>query len=75
MLSQNPPVLTVEAWQDKNRMAHYVPLHPALLEPLTALRQNHENKEMMFDIFSLQMWLKNHHAMPVKCQGHLVLRD
>ena len=71
-LNENPPVLHVEAQQDKIRMEHYVPLHPKLipfLKALLAIRKGNGNSTL-FDYMSLQQWLKRNH-IPLK-RGDLI---
>ena len=74
-LRQNPPVLTIEAAQDKIRMAHYCPLHPVLIPPLTDLLSNKKDKECLFNVIPLQTWLKNNPVRLHRTKGHLVLKD
>jgi hypothetical protein len=74
-LSQDPPVLKVEAKQDKIRMAHFVPLHSSLIESIKTLIEGKQDKDPMFEIVPLQTWLKNHHILMEKTEGHLMLKD
>ncbi|MFZ1898066.1 hypothetical protein [Methanoregula sp.] len=74
-LAANPNVLIVESWQDKIRMAHYVPLHPVLIPYLTDMIKDRANSERMFSTFGLQTYLVRH-PMPLhKIQGTLDLKD
>jgi hypothetical protein len=56
-LAQNPPVLKIEAKQDKLRMEHYCPLHPVLIPYLTKMIEGRKDTEKMFFICGLQSWL------------------
>jgi hypothetical protein len=74
-LAGNPPVLTVEANQDKIRMAHYCPLHPALIECLKSLTLGKQDNDLVFDYLGLQRWFK-HHPIPMShTKGNLQQRD
>jgi hypothetical protein len=65
----------VEAKQDKIRMAHFVPLHSSLIESIKTLIEGKQDKDPMFEIVPLQTWLKNHHILMEKTEGHLMLKD
>jgi integrase len=74
-LLQDPPVLTVEASQDKIRMAHYVPLHPVLIPHITELIPNRKDRECMFSVIPMQTWLSKYPVRLHRTKGHLVLKD
>ncbi len=74
-LAQNPPVLKVEALQDKIRMEHYVPLHPVLIPLIKKIIEAKTDKDLVFDYLGLQRWFK-YHPIPMKhTAGNLQQRD
>jgi hypothetical protein len=54
------PVILVEAQQDKIRMEHYVPLHPAMIPFIKALMKIKDGR--MFEFMAYQQWLKRNHV-------------
>lgn len=74
-LNSNPPVLTVEAAQDKIRMAHYVPLHPKIIPLLDSLVENRSNALPMFDYTGLMLWLRKKQIPLDRTDGVLQLKD
>ena len=74
-LTQNPPVLTVEAEQDKLKMAHYVPLHTALIPHIKNLIADKQDNEQVFSIFPLQNWLHLHPQSLKHTVGKLEVKD
>jgi integrase len=59
-LSHDPPVLNVEAKQDKNKMEHLVPLHPVLIPYLTKLIKGRKFDERFFTLNGLRLWLNQY---------------
>ena len=51
------PTLHVSADQDKIRMAHYVPLHPRVIEAVEPLLDGKKGSEIMFPLSALNQWL------------------
>jgi len=74
-LEQNPPVLTVNAEQDKLRMEHYVPIHPVLIPPIEKVIIGKTNDDLVFDYLGLQRWLKHHPITLTHTKGKLELKD
>jgi hypothetical protein len=74
-LASNPPILTVEAEQDKLKMAHYVPLHPVLIPHIKDLIANKQDDVRVFDIFQLQKWLYLHQQPLKHVAGKLEVKD
>jgi integrase len=74
-LNQNPPVLTVEAGQDKIRLQHYVPLHPLLLPYIKKVIIGKGDNDTVFDYLGLQRWLKHHTIAMSHTKGKLELKD
>ncbi len=84
-LSHSPPVLKVEASQDKIGMEHYVPIHPNLIGSLTAVINDTDRfwdrtgkvdgSYRSFDYLGACRWLREH-AIPMKhTSGKLELKD
>jgi hypothetical protein len=75
-LSSDPPILTVESDQDKNRLEHLVPLHPVIIPYLKRVIENDMMGGTMFsDYLGLQRWLKSH-PIPMKhTKGKIELKD
>ncbi|MDD1685598.1 hypothetical protein [Methanoregula sp.] len=74
-LNHNPPVLTVEAEQDKIRMAHYVPLHPVLIPLIEKIVTGKKEDNLVFDYLGLQRWFKHHPISMSHTKGNLQQRD
>jgi hypothetical protein len=74
-LNQNPPVLTVEAEQDKIRMQHYVPIHPALLPSIKRVIIGKCDSDTVFDYLGLQRWMKHHSIAMSHTKGKIELKD
>jgi integrase len=74
-LESNPPVLTVEANQDKIRLQHYVPIHNNLIPHLNDLIGDRKDAEIMFNYNGLMRWLQ-HNPVPLsRITGNLQLKD
>jgi hypothetical protein len=69
------PVLRVEPHQDKIRMAHYVPLHPQVVEAIQPLLDGRQDDELMFQHGSFWMWAKRQKIPMSRFNGHFVLGD
>jgi hypothetical protein len=74
------PTLHVSADQDKIRTAHYVSLHPRVIEACAPLLDKKDGNEIMFPLCALNQWLwKSRRAgneIPLsRCRGYCVLRD
>ncbi|MFZ0011707.1 MAG: hypothetical protein WAL97_07385 [Halobacteriota archaeon] len=74
------PTLHVSADQDKIRMAHYVPLHPRVIEALEPLLDGKKDDELMFPLCAFIQWLirgrEAGNEIPLRrCNGHFVLSD
>jgi len=74
-LKFNPPVLTVEAHQDKIRLQHYVPLHSQLTPTLNAMIVNRKDSETMFNYTGLMRWLQHNPVSLTKTVGNIQLKD
>ncbi|WP_292349729.1 hypothetical protein [Methanoregula sp. PtaU1.Bin006] len=74
-LEQNPPVLTVNAEQDKIRMAHYVPLHPVIIPLIEKEIDGKTDTDLVFDYLGLQRWFKHHPITMKHTAGNLQQRD
>ncbi|PWR70243.1 hypothetical protein DK846_15110 [Methanospirillum lacunae] len=74
-LGTDKPCMSIPSDKDKIRMAHYVPIHPHLIEPLSCLISGRENDELLSSYHSINMWLK-HKKFPLsRCQHHFILGD
>jgi integrase len=69
------PVLRVEPHQDKIRMAHYVPLHPEVVEAVRPLLDERRDDELMFQHGSFWMWVKRQKIPMSQFKGNFVLGD
>jgi integrase len=74
-LSQDPPVLTVLASQDKNRMEHLVPLHSELVPFLERVINGKKDDDKVFNLNSLQMWFKRNPQSMIHTRGKLHAMD
>jgi hypothetical protein len=74
-LSQDPPVLTVLASQDKNRMEHLVPLHSELVPFLERVINGKKDNDRVFNLNSLQMWFKRNPQSMIHTRGKLHAMD
>jgi hypothetical protein len=84
-LSCSPPVLKVEAVQDKIGMEHYVPLHPNIVACLTDVIHDTERpwdrlgkiggSYRAFDYLGAQRWLRDHPVAMKHTRGKLDLKD
>jgi integrase len=79
-LGSREPTLHVSADQDKIRMAHYVPLHPRVIEAVETLLNGKKGSEIMFPLSALNQWLwrsrKAGDEIPLsRCGSYFVLSD
>jgi len=74
-LEQNPPVLLVNAEQDKLRMEHFVPLHPVLIPYIVRIIKGKVDTDLVFDYLGLQRWLKHHPISMSHTKGKLEQKD
>jgi hypothetical protein len=84
-LASTPPVLKVEAAQDKIGMEHYVPLHPNLIVSLTAVINDTDRvwdrtgkiggSYRAFDYLGACRWLREHAIQMKHTRGKLELKD
>jgi hypothetical protein len=79
-LRSREPTLHVSADQDKIRMAHYVPLHPRVIEAVEPLLNGKKDSEIMFPLSALNQWLwRSRKAGDVillsRCRSYFVLSD
>ncbi|MGZ4852283.1 MAG: hypothetical protein ACXV3D_03725 [Halobacteriota archaeon] len=74
-IESSPPCLLIKAPQDKIHMAHYVPLHPAVVRALTPLFDGKKDAEPLFEYNSFQMWVKRQQIPMSRFKGHFVLGD
>ncbi len=74
------PSLRVSADQDKIRMAHYVPLHPRVIEAVEPLLDGKKDGELVFPLSALIQWFGRRrqagNGIPLhRCDGYFVLSD
>jgi len=74
------PTLDISADQDKIRMAHYVPLHPRIIEAVEPLLDGKKGDELMFPLCALIQWLirgrEAGNEIPLRRRnGYFVLSD
>ena len=74
------PTLHVSADQDKIRMAHYVPLHPRVIEAVEPLLDGKKGNEIMFPVSALNQWLwrlrQAGNEIPLsRCGSYFILSD
>jgi len=74
-LRDKPPVLLVEAQQDKTRLEHYVPLHPAVIPYVESLIHDRNDDEIVFNYRQLQKWLKINPVPLTRLNGKMELKD
>jgi hypothetical protein len=74
-LASAKPVLLVRANQDKIRYEHYTPLHPAVIEAITALLRGRAKNEKIFSYNSVNQWFKHQKVPLTRIDGHFVLGD
>jgi hypothetical protein len=74
-LGLTPPVLTVNAEQDKIRLQHYVPLHPVIIPLIERIILGKSDDDLVFDYLGLQRWLKFHPISMNHTKGNLQQRD
>jgi hypothetical protein len=69
------PVLQVEAFQDKIRYAHFVPLHPQVLTAIQPLLEGRKDEELLFKYQSFLMWVKRQKIPMSQFEGTYRLSD
>ena len=74
-MALDKPVLQVESSQDKNRMSHYVPLHPRVVEALKPLLVGRHDDELVFEYSSFKQWIKRQKIPMSRIQKHFVPGD
>jgi hypothetical protein len=74
-LALNKPVLEVGSSQDKERMSHYVPLHPHVVKALEALLAGRTDDELMFTHSSFKQWIKRQKIPMSRFQKQFALGD
>jgi integrase len=74
-LAKTPNVLTVEANQDKIRLQHYVPLHPALLPLLKEMIERKQDSNLVFCYNEFMRWLFQNPVQLTSIDGKLQLKD
>ncbi len=74
-LQAKPPVLVVEAWQEKTRLEHYVPLHPAVVPYVEKIIQNRNDNDIVFNHRQLQKWLLKTRVQLSRVNGKMELKD
>jgi len=74
-LNQSPPVLTVDAKQDKIRMAHYCPIHPAIIPHIIDTIEGRSSDECLFSYEGLKQWLSRNPVLLSQTTGNLQLKD
>jgi len=74
-LRSDKPVVHVESQQDKIRMAHYVPVHPHVVEALHPLLDGRDDNKHMFRYYSFYKWIKRQKIPLTRTASHFVLGD
>ncbi len=74
-LRHAPPVLTVEAHQDKIRLQHYVPIHPDVIPVLQEVIEGKREDEIAFDYNGLMRWLRENPVPLIRINGKIELKD
>jgi len=74
-LKLEKPALLVESSQDKIRMAHWVALHPRVVDAVKPLLDGRRSDELMFTHGSFWMWTKRQKIPMSRFKGHFVLGD
>jgi len=74
-LRADKPVVLVESQQDKIRMAHYVPVHPQVLEALHSLLDGRNDNKHMFEYYGFYKWIKRQKIPLSRISGHFLLGD
>ena len=74
-LQSDKPVIHVESQQDKIRMAHYVPVHPQVVEAANPLLDGRKDNKYMFQYYSFYKWVKREKIALTRISGHFVLGD
>ena len=74
-LTNNPPVLTIKAEHDKNKMAHYAPLHPEVIPYIERLVRGKDDDEIIFNIDRLEFWLANSKIPLIHTNGKWEIKD
>ena len=74
-LQADKPVLHVKSQQDKIRMAHYVPLHPQVVEAVYPLLDGRDDNKHMFRYYSFYKWIKQQKIPLSRIADRFVLGD
>ena len=74
-LRSDKPVVHVESQQDKIRMAHYVPVHPQVVEALHALLDGRSDNKRLFQYYSFYKLIKRQKIPLTRTASHFVLGD
>jgi integrase len=74
-MSVDTPTLLVDSSQDKIRKAHYVPLHPRVVEVLKPLLAGRDDDELMFMHSSFLQWIKRQKIPMSRFEKHFALGD
>jgi len=74
-LKYDPPVLTVNAEQDKNRMSHLVPLHPLVIQPILEAIKDLGDDDLIWSYPSIRRWLLQMKIPFIHCDGWWNLKD
>jgi len=74
-LQSDKPVIHVESQQDKIGMAHYVPVHPQVVEAANPLLDGRKDNKYMFQYYSFYKWVKREKIALTRISGHFVLGD
>jgi len=74
-LQSDKPVVHVKSQQDKIRMAHYVPVHPQVVEALHPLLDGRKDNKYMFQYYSFYKWVKREKIPLTRISGNFVLGD
>jgi hypothetical protein len=73
-LKYDPPVLTIKAEQDKNRMSHLVPLHPTIIQPILEAIVDLGDDDLIWSYPSIRRWLLQMKIPFTHCDGDGILR-
>lgn len=67
--------MLVTAEQDKVRMSHYTPLHPAVVKAVEPILCGLKNTEKIFSYNATLMWMKREKIALTQIDGHFLLSD
>ena len=74
-LTLNHHVLTIEAAQDKNRLTHYVPIHPRIIEAVKEAIDGLPDNNLIWSYPSIRRWLLKTKIPLSNCEGWWNLKD